>query len=190
VPPSPNGGGSATFQVVCTAGCDFTASSALYVVQVQHVLDIQPVAQAEGTGGVSTMTFTLLRLGSNSTEGSASVQVDTADGSATGGSDFTPLVAQIVAIPDGSSSATFDVAIVPDAVWEADESFGVVLSNPVGAVLATTSTTGTILNDDLLGNSVPTLSQTGLLLLALGLAGISLRAIHRSGRDARPLPGA
>jgi hypothetical protein len=182
VPPaSPNGGGTATFNVACTAGCDFTSTPSTVTVQILHVLSIEPVTQPEGTGGSSTMTFTITRGGSN-VSGEVSVQVDTVDGSATGGGDYVPIVAQTVNIPDGSASTSFDVTIDPDADPELDETFSVELSNPIGAVLAVTSAVGTLGNDDLLAAAVPTASDWTLLLLTLGLAAAGCSFLRRQIR--------
>ena len=125
-------------QVLVTASgtCAESASS----------LSIDDVTQSEGTGGTTAFTFTITR--SDSTLGAASVQVDTADGSAFSGSDYTAIAGQTVDLPDGAASATVNVTVNADAIDEAEETFTVNLSNPSNTSIADGTGTGTIGDDD------------------------------------------
>ena len=71
----------------------------------------------------------------------------TSSRSATSGADFIAK-SGVETIPAGSTSATLVVSIQDDAVAEADEDFAVTLSNPVNAVLGTSSALGVIVDDD------------------------------------------
>lgn len=77
------------------------------------------------------------------------IQVDhaTADGSALAGADYTA-VSGTVTIPAGSTSGTVAVPILGDLLDEADETFELVLSNPVNVLLPDASAAATILDDD------------------------------------------
>lgn len=109
-------------------------------------LSIGDVTQAEGTGGSSAFTFTVSR--GTASVGDATVQVDTADGTATAPGDYTAIVAQTATIPDGASSTTVDVTVAGDTVYELDETFTVNLSNATNGVLTDATGIGTITNDD------------------------------------------
>jgi hypothetical protein len=109
-------------------------------------LSIDDVIQTEGAGGSSTFTFTVSR--GIATLGDATVQVDTADGTAIAGSDYTAIAAQTATIPDGATSTTVDVTVIGDTVYELDEAFTVNLSNATNGVLTDATGLGTITNDD------------------------------------------
>ena len=77
-----------------------------------------------------------------------SVIVNTSNGTAVAGSDYTAVVNRLVTIGVGSRSATVSVTILDDATVEPDETFTVTLTNPTNATLGTVTATGTIRNDD------------------------------------------
>ena len=110
-----------------------------------------PAGVTEGPGAVVTFTASL------SAPAAADVTVDvaSADGTATAGSDYTALPTTQLTILAGQLTATQDVTLLDDAVSEGDETFTVTLSNvSANASLGTAVGTGTI-NDD---ESVPTVS--------------------------------
>ena len=76
-----------------------------------------------------------------------SVDWQTADGTATAGSDYRAASATLT-IPAGSRHAYARVRVVGDTRVEPDETFTVTLSSPVGATVAVPMATGTIVNDD------------------------------------------
>jgi len=83
------------------------------------------------------------------------VTYQTADGTATmADNDYTAIGATLLLIPAGNLSATFNVTLIGDINFEADETMLVNLTSPVNATLAVTQATGTIQNDD----TVPTIS--------------------------------
>lgn len=108
-------------------------------------LSVSDVSVVEGTGGASIARFTL-RLSAAS--GSAvSVHYATADGTALGDRDYTP-VSGTATIAPPATTAEVAVTVLGDAVDEPDESFWLDLSAAHGAVLATGRARGTILDDD------------------------------------------
>jgi hypothetical protein len=79
--------------------------------------------------------------------GSTSVDFSTANGTASAGSDYSATSGTVVFAP-GETSKTISVSVMGDTTLEQDEGFSVVLSNPVGAVVANAVAQGAILNDD------------------------------------------
>lgn len=105
-------------------------------------------AQVEGTSTTSTpLTFTVDR---NTTLGTSTVNWTLAH-AASGGTnadDFTGATSGTVSFATGEDRKTIAVQAVADQRIEGTEQFSIVLSNPVGATLGTTSAVGTIANDD------------------------------------------
>ena len=85
---------------------------------------------SEGAGSV---TYTVSRTGST---GAATIQFAASGGSATAGTDYTP-VNQTLSFAAGEMAKTVTVAILDDAVAEVDESLIGILSNPSSGSLAT-----------------------------------------------------
>jgi hypothetical protein len=108
-------------------------------------LAINNVSQLEGTGGTTNFVFTVTL----STASGLPVTVDfaTANGTATAPGDYATQTGTLTFSP-GQTTKTITVAVVADAVLEANETFTVVLSNPSNATITTATGTGTIQNDD------------------------------------------
>ncbi len=124
-------------------------------------LSIGDVSIAEGNSGTANLTFTVSLT--QAVEDPVTVTVNSTNGTATAGTDYTALVNQTVTIPAGSTSATVTVSITGDLTVEANETFTLTLSNPLfdgstdlaRVALDTDNTdnvdniaTGTITNDD------------------------------------------
>ncbi|WP_371415551.1 bluetail domain-containing putative surface protein [Dolichospermum sp. UHCC 0260] len=98
-----------------------------------------------------------------STSSKRTVTVDYATQDGTGlnkaiaGSDYTATSGTLTFLP-GTTALTVDIPILGDTNIESDESFLVNLTNPYGAILATSQSTINILNDDL--TLVPTFAGT------------------------------
>ncbi|MBP8294221.1 MAG: hypothetical protein KAX65_15700, partial [Caldilineaceae bacterium] len=103
-------------------------------------------AYSVGEGdGTATITVTLDGINPHAP---ATVTVQSSNGSASAPGDYGA-INQTVTIPPGAQQTTFIVPIVGDAVNEADETFNLALSAPVGAALGAKSTaTVTIIDDD------------------------------------------
>jgi hypothetical protein len=111
----------------------------------QPALAVDSPSIAEGTGGSTSMVFTV----SLSPASGRAVTVDyaTANGSATAGSDYTATSGTLSFAP-GETSKQVSVPITTDAASEDDETLTLTLSNPANATLGTASGTGTIQDDD------------------------------------------
>jgi hypothetical protein len=102
-------------------------------------------SKPEGNTGTSPLVFTVsLSQLSNDT---LSVDFQTADGTAIAPADYASVQGTLLFQP-GEASKTVAVPISGDTVFESDETFTLVLSNPIGASIGDGSATGTILNDD------------------------------------------
>ncbi|HEV7536452.1 MAG TPA: Calx-beta domain-containing protein, partial [Acidimicrobiia bacterium] len=99
----------------------------------------------EGNAGRSPATF-VASLSAPSGR-AVTVQVATADGSATAPGDYAGTTGTVT-FAAGDLSQPVRVAVAGDTVDEADETFSVVLSAPSNATVADPSAIGTILNDD------------------------------------------
>ncbi|HEX8485065.1 Calx-beta domain-containing protein [Sphingomonas sp.] len=106
---------------------------------------------AEGASGATVYTYTVTR---STIAGAVAVPWSFTAGT-TSADDFTGGVyptGGAVNLADGAASGTFQVSVNGDAVVEGNETFTVMISTPAGyAADATTSATGTILNDDIAG---------------------------------------
>jgi hypothetical protein len=108
-------------------------------------LVINDVQLTEGNTGSTNAIFTV----SLSVASSNTVLVDffTAAGTATAGTDYTPVNGTLTFTP-GQTAKTITVPVNGDTLFEPDETFFVNLSNPSNATIADAQGTGTILNDD------------------------------------------
>jgi hypothetical protein len=112
---------------------------------------IDSVTLPEGTCSPTAATFTVTLSGATSFP--ASVDYATFDETATGGSDYVP-VAGTLSFAPGTTAGTISVPITADLADENDESFDVVLSNPVNATILGGTGVGIILNDDAPGSGI------------------------------------
>ncbi|WP_341252119.1 cell wall-binding repeat-containing protein [Euzebya pacifica] len=113
-------------------------------------LAIDDVEMAEGTGGETTFAFTITldtMAPSDVTVDWATADTGMGEGHATGGGSAIEGVDYLTAsgtatITSGSTTATVEVTVYGDTITEPDETFAVVLSNPVGAMIAADGDTG------------------------------------------------
>ncbi|MFZ5842675.1 MAG: choice-of-anchor B family protein [Pseudomonadota bacterium] len=99
---------------------------------------------SESAGSV---TLTVQRIGGSG--GSASLQYQTQDGSATAGSDYTASSGTLTWADGDSTSKTVVIALTNDSNSENTETFDVILSNASGATLGSrTQVTVTVQDDD------------------------------------------
>lgn len=108
-------------------------------------VSVSDVSVTEGTGGTTTARFTVSL--SSPTDGAVSVDYGTQSGSAAAGKDFAAASGTVTFGP-GQTAKSVDVSVVGDSLNEADESFGLELSNPQGANVADGHGVGSILDDD------------------------------------------
>jgi hypothetical protein len=114
-------------------------------------LSVNDVTVTEGNAGTTTATFTI----SLSAASGQAVTVDwaTTAGTATAGTDYTAASGSRT-IAAGSTTATVGITVNGDALDEADETFGVALSNATHATIGDGSGAASIADDD----PMPTLS--------------------------------
>jgi len=109
-------------------------------------ISIGDVTVTEGDSGDTFADFTV----SLSAPSGKIVQVtgNTADDTATAGTDYTAVVGSTGTFAPGVTSLTFRVLVTGDSLGEPDETFFVDLSNATNAVIADGQGVGTILDDD------------------------------------------
>lgn len=137
------------------------------------VLSIADSSVGEGDAGMTTMVFTVTRSGGSNGEVSAEYAV-VLNGSADPGDIGMTSMAGTVTFADGETSRTIEIDIIGDTVAEPDETFEVVLSNPVGATLGDATATGTIFNDDVPDLAIHDVQGAGL---TSGFAGQQVRTV-------------
>jgi hypothetical protein len=108
-------------------------------------LSVEPVTVTEGDGGFVNAVFNVSR---GNGAGTASVNFNTADGTATAGADYIAIPTTTLNFANGETTKTVTVQVRGDLLDEPDESFFLNLSNAVGADLNTSQAIGTILDDD------------------------------------------
>lgn len=112
-------------------------------------LSINDVRVNEGAGS-ATFTVTLSEPSAQPVTVSYVTQAAAASAGtpATAGQDYSPtLTVGTVTIPAGQTSAQVSIPVADDEVYEGDEVFNVVLSNPTNATIAQGTGLGTILDD-------------------------------------------
>jgi hypothetical protein len=102
---------------------------------------------SEGDTGTATLNFTV-SLNESAPAGGVSVDYITADDTASTGNNDYQAKSGTLTIPAGATSGTIVITINSDTNIESDETFTVILSNPVNALLSDSEATGTITNDD------------------------------------------
>ncbi len=97
------------------------------------------------TDASADFTLSLSAASSNT----VTVDVNTQDGTALAGSDYTGLASTTVSfLPGDPLSQTISVVLMDDALSEGDEDFHLQLSNPVNATLTMTQASATITDDE------------------------------------------
>lgn len=121
------------------------------------VISVGDTSISEGATGTNpVLSIPVTRTGSGI--GVASVQVDTADDTATTADADYVAATGTVSFADGETGTKdFSITLNGDSTQEADETVNAVLSNPTNATLGDGTGAGTILNDD----AVPTVTIAG-----------------------------
>ncbi len=152
------------------ADCDiFSASNFGTIIDddvAEPELSIDDVAIVEGTGAGTTEAVFTVTLQNPMTPpafegGTITVDYASMDGSALAGIDYTAVSGTLTFTGMPGETRTISVPITREDIFEADESFSVMLSFPFGATIADDSGAGTILNDD--GFPVPSVADIALL---------------------------
>lgn len=114
-------------------------------------VSINDVSLAEPNTGTQPLTFVASL--SDPSEKSISVKFASSDGTATAPSDYLPASGTLTFAP-GEVTKSIVIQVVGDLISEADETFGVLLSDPTEAVIVDGTGTGAIID----GDPFPTLS--------------------------------
>ena len=132
-----------TAGAVCTSDGRALSATISTTVLGPVALSVADARVHEGTDETIDFTVSLSRASS----GSVTVDYETADGTATAGSDYTARSGTLTFAP-GDMSKTVAVAVLDDAVDEGEETLTFRLANATGAVIADGTATGTIVNSD------------------------------------------
>ncbi|MEM8762623.1 MAG: Calx-beta domain-containing protein [Bacteroidota bacterium] len=111
-------------------------------------LSVSDVTIVEGDAGTTDFVFTISLAGGPATN-VVDFRIDTADGTATAGSDYTAISNATGVIGVGESSFEVTVTVNGDTTVEDTETFSLVISNARNADIDNSTGTGTITNDDL-----------------------------------------
>lgn len=138
----------AALSILTFASCDKKSGGA-DPKPVTPALTISDVVQAEGNSGTTNFVFTVtLGLATSKT---VTLKYSTQDGTAKSGSDYTAITEQTLTFQPNETSKQITVSINGDEVREEEEKFTVALSNVSNANVVKSTATGTILNDDAVG---------------------------------------
>jgi len=96
------------------------------------VVTADDIAVSEGSNGTASATFTIRLLGPAAN--TVSVDFATSDGTATAANDYVATSGTVTFAP-GETSKPVTVTLTPDVPPEPDETFNLLLSNPVNATL-------------------------------------------------------
>jgi urease beta subunit len=108
-------------------------------------ISINDMTVTEGNTGTVNATFTVSL--SVASDVAVTVHYQTANGSATAGSDYAAASGDVI-IAAGQTTKTFTVAVIGDRSAEPSENFVVNLSSPTNAVIADGQGQGTIVDDE------------------------------------------
>ena len=122
------------------------------VVPPLPTISVTGAAVKEGAAGTTAKSvFTLSLSAASATP--VTVAYRTTDGTAKAGSDYTATSGTIT-FPAGVTTQQVSVVVIGDATVETDETFSLTLSAPQGAVLAQSTVSVAIVNDDTAPSSV------------------------------------
>ena len=141
------------------AAGDALSSAELYTPAIgnPHAVSINDVAVNEGNSGTVNAAFTV-SLSAASTQ-SVTVNFNTADDTATAGSDYVT-TSGVLTFNPGETTKTVTVVVNGDGVAEPNETFFVNLTGATNAIIGDGQGRGTIINDD----GVPTTVLVGAVL--------------------------
>jgi CSLREA domain-containing protein len=121
--------------------------SLCFTVTAAPTVSIGDVTLAEGSSG-GTTNFSFLVTLSVQSASNVDVTYSTADGTATGGSDYVTVLNGNLSIPAGQTSGHIVITVNHDTVYEANETFFVNITNATNATINDGQGLGTINNDD------------------------------------------
>ena len=139
----------------------------------------------EGNAGNTAFTFRVTRTGNTSGSASANYATTGSGANPANATDFGgSFPSGTVSFAAGETTRDITVNVSGDTDVEPDETFTVTLSSPVNATIGTATATGTIQNDDAVGDYAVTLSGGVLTITDLSGNGDVL-TMSQSGTDLR-----
>ncbi len=152
-------------RVLNATASDTTRTSSLSncrTVTAPPTVSIADTTLTEGDTGQATATFEVTLTAPHDVETSirAGTFESTHQGAATPGTDYDAVDTRLVFAP-GQSTATLEVPVNGDTLYEADETFKVVLSDPQGLALGDAIAQATVTDDD----TAPTLTARDVTIL-------------------------
>ncbi|MCU0754885.1 MAG: hypothetical protein MUE46_07140 [Xanthomonadales bacterium] len=115
------------------------------LVAAQNIA-IDNATATEGDDGSLAISFPVTI--SPASAAAITLTVNTANGTATAGADYTAITAGTFNIPAGTTNIDLDVTILNDTIVEADETFTVTISNASSGTIVTSQALGTIVDND------------------------------------------
>lgn len=136
-----------TSTLVRATGASLGRSQAVGIIQDDDVpaVTVADTSVREPTEGVARAVFTVSL--STPAEGEVSFAYATADQTARAGLDYEAVSGRLT-LPRGETRASLEVAVLPDRLSEANETFLLRLTDNRGVSLRRSEAVGTILNDD------------------------------------------
>ena len=129
----------------------------------------------------TSATITVTRTGGS--DGAASIQYSTTDGSATSGQDYTSTSGSLNWVDGVSANRTFTIPIISDTIDEPNETVNLTLTNATGASLGTLASAALTINDN---DNPPTVAFTSTSQSKAenqGTATITLQLSSESARE-------
>lgn len=142
-------------------GAEITVASATATIKNNDgaavaTLSTPNISKAEGDSGTTNFAFTVTRTGNLSATGSVDWQVaGLGSNSANVSTDLSSdTLSGTVTFAVGESTKTINVRVLGDTAVEQNESFQLMLMNPIGMTLNVSTASATIENDDSIQNTV------------------------------------
>lgn len=133
------------FLLALTACQSGSSSNKSLASKAQPEINITSASGDEKNTGIDHLVFNVTL--SHAYDEEIRMDFHTVDSSATAGQDYQETQETLI-IPAGTTSSTILVPVIGDTDVEPNESFKLILNNPINATLAVTEVTGTIINDD------------------------------------------
>lgn len=147
---------------VSNAGLGTTTTHTITILNDDPKPQISFTMGGAGSVGEGSGNYVLLFTLSAVSGLPATVTVNTTDGTATAGLDYTEQVSQVVTIPAGSTTGSLNIPILEDLFSEGNENFTITISSPVNANIAgPTIQTVTITDNEIPIQSARTLDCNG-----------------------------
>ena len=129
--------------------------------EIPPVFSIANASKVEGNSGTSNMEFTITLTGTCVANKvyTANYATSNGAGAAVAGSDYTAINGTVTftkTTTGACGTKTISVPIIGDTVYEDDEAFLLILSNPSNATLGASIATGVITNDDNVPSDITT----------------------------------